>query len=242
MFSFKNLVFLVIVIGLLVLNGWQYKQVRSVNDELDATIEALADSESGIELHADLLEVTAELREEQAERTKQTQRAVALEQTNKEQRREIAELGVKMKALEAEVRRSKRAVAAAQAEAQKSAESTSSASVTPVEVVEQVASISEAAIDESTSSAAQVGVTETTSASSESTDTEAAAKLSSSDASSGRDVVYVIKKGDLLQNIARTYYGDSTQWPKILAANTDVVTDVKLLRPGMKITLPDVPD
>ncbi len=56
--------------------------------------------------------------------------------------------------------------------------------------------------------------------------------------SEGGDVEHVVKRGDLLQDLARRYYGDQTAWHRILAANKDVVKDARSLRPGMVLIIP----
>jgi nucleoid-associated protein YgaU len=49
---------------------------------------------------------------------------------------------------------------------------------------------------------------------------------------------YVIQKGDNLSKIAKHFYGDANQYPKIFAANREVIKDANLIFPGQKIRIP----
>ena len=49
---------------------------------------------------------------------------------------------------------------------------------------------------------------------------------------------YVIKSGDTLSAIARQFYGDANQYPKIFDANREVIKDANLIFPGQKIRIP----
>ena len=49
---------------------------------------------------------------------------------------------------------------------------------------------------------------------------------------------YEIKKGDTLSAIAKHYYGDYKQYPKIFEANRDVIGDPDKIYPGQKIRIP----
>ncbi len=49
---------------------------------------------------------------------------------------------------------------------------------------------------------------------------------------------YVIEKGDTLSKIAKTYYGDAMEYPRIFEANREVIQDPDLIYPGQKIRIP----
>lgn len=49
---------------------------------------------------------------------------------------------------------------------------------------------------------------------------------------------YIIKQGDTLSAIAKQFYGDANQYPKIFEANREVVQDANLIFPGQKIRIP----
>lgn len=49
---------------------------------------------------------------------------------------------------------------------------------------------------------------------------------------------YVVKKGDTLSEIAKKFYGDSTQWKKIYNANKSRIKDPKKLQVGTKLVIP----
>lgn len=49
---------------------------------------------------------------------------------------------------------------------------------------------------------------------------------------------YAIKSGDTLSAIAKHFYGDASQYPKILAANREVIKDANKIFPGQKIRIP----
>ncbi len=50
---------------------------------------------------------------------------------------------------------------------------------------------------------------------------------------------HTVKSGDNLHDIASKYYGKSTEWKKILAANEDLLQgDHRKLRPGQELTIP----
>lgn len=49
---------------------------------------------------------------------------------------------------------------------------------------------------------------------------------------------HVVKSGDTLGSIAHRYYGDSSDWPKIQAANKAVLGDGISLKIGMKLSIP----
>lgn len=50
--------------------------------------------------------------------------------------------------------------------------------------------------------------------------------------------IYVVKKGDTLNDIARSYYGDAEMWKKIFQLNSDVISDPDRLKIGMKLRMP----
>ena len=49
---------------------------------------------------------------------------------------------------------------------------------------------------------------------------------------------YVIKSGDTLSAVAKQFYGDANQYPKIFEANREVIKDANLIYPGQKIRIP----
>ena len=49
---------------------------------------------------------------------------------------------------------------------------------------------------------------------------------------------YTIESGDSLSKIAKKYYGDANEYPKIFEANREVIKDVDLIYPGQKIRIP----
>jgi LysM repeat protein len=49
---------------------------------------------------------------------------------------------------------------------------------------------------------------------------------------------YEIKSGDTLSAIAKQFYGDANQYPKIFEANREVIKDANLIYPGQKIRIP----
>ena len=48
---------------------------------------------------------------------------------------------------------------------------------------------------------------------------------------------YVIKKGDTLSAIAKEYYGNYKEYPRIFEANREVIKDADLIYPGQKIRI-----
>ena len=234
MFSAKNIAFVVVILALLAGNVWFYIQNQSLNGEVEALLDALSrPSESERDFEGEITGLTLELREEQSERTRQTERAESLEQSTKMARREIAELKIKLKGLEAEVRRSQHA-----AEAVASNDTVDVASQAE-EVETEVATVSE-------TMEVEAEVVEAVEAAVESSDTEMAATTESSTASMQdseeqsdlSDVYHVVARGDLLQDLARNYYGDETQWRRILDANRDIVSDARSLQIGMRLRIP----
>ena len=51
---------------------------------------------------------------------------------------------------------------------------------------------------------------------------------------------YIVKNGDTLSNIARSFYGDGFYYPVILLASSDVVVDEDKIQVGMELTIPDL--
>jgi nucleoid-associated protein YgaU len=49
---------------------------------------------------------------------------------------------------------------------------------------------------------------------------------------------YIIQKGDTLSAIAKRYYGNPNDYPKIFEANREVIKDPNLIYPGQKIRIP----
>ena len=49
---------------------------------------------------------------------------------------------------------------------------------------------------------------------------------------------YEIKSGDTLSAIAKHFYGDASQYPKIFEANREVIKDANKIFPGQKIRIP----
>ncbi len=49
---------------------------------------------------------------------------------------------------------------------------------------------------------------------------------------------YTIQSGDTLSGIARRYYGDAMEYPRIFEANREVIRNPDLIYPGQKIRIP----
>ena len=49
---------------------------------------------------------------------------------------------------------------------------------------------------------------------------------------------YEIVSGDTLSGIAKKYYGDPMQYPRLFEANREVIKDPDLIYPGQKIRIP----
>jgi len=49
---------------------------------------------------------------------------------------------------------------------------------------------------------------------------------------------YIIKSGDTLSKIAKQYYGNANDYPKIFEANREVIKDPDKIFPGQKIRIP----
>ena len=50
--------------------------------------------------------------------------------------------------------------------------------------------------------------------------------------------IHVVVAGETLGKISRQYYGTTSRWPEILAANRDVLRDEKSLIVGTKLRIP----
>src|SRR5262245_14400450 len=55
---------------------------------------------------------------------------------------------------------------------------------------------------------------------------------------SGSGRVHVVQRKDTLYALARSYYGDASQWKKIYQANQDQITDPNRIKVGMKLVIP----
>ena len=49
---------------------------------------------------------------------------------------------------------------------------------------------------------------------------------------------YVVESGDTLSKIAKRYYGDAMQYPRIFEANREVIEDPDKIFVGQKIRIP----
>lgn len=49
---------------------------------------------------------------------------------------------------------------------------------------------------------------------------------------------YIIKSGDSLSKIAKKYYGNAMEYPRLFEANREVIEDPDLIYPGQKIRIP----
>jgi nucleoid-associated protein YgaU len=49
---------------------------------------------------------------------------------------------------------------------------------------------------------------------------------------------YIIQKGDTLSAIAKHFYGNANDYPRIFEANREVIKDANLIFPGQKIRIP----
>jgi nucleoid-associated protein YgaU len=50
---------------------------------------------------------------------------------------------------------------------------------------------------------------------------------------------YIVRKGDTLSKISRIYYGSPNKWYKIYEANRDLLDNPDMLKPGMKLRIPN---
>jgi nucleoid-associated protein YgaU len=51
---------------------------------------------------------------------------------------------------------------------------------------------------------------------------------------------YTVVKGDTLSKIAKTLYGNANKWRKIYEANTDIIKNPDVIRPGQVLKIPEV--
>jgi nucleoid-associated protein YgaU len=49
---------------------------------------------------------------------------------------------------------------------------------------------------------------------------------------------YTIEAGDSLSKIAKKFYGNANDWPKLFEANKEVINDPNLIYPGQTIRIP----
>ena len=59
-----------------------------------------------------------------------------------------------------------------------------------------------------------------------------------STATTGAEQTYTVVSGDSLSKIAKRYYGDANQWPRIHEANRDQIKNPDLIHPGQKLRIP----
>lgn len=57
-------------------------------------------------------------------------------------------------------------------------------------------------------------------------------------ATTGAEQTYTVVSGDSLSKIAKRYYGDAKQWPRIHEANRDQIKNPDLIHPGQKLRIP----
>jgi nucleoid-associated protein YgaU len=50
---------------------------------------------------------------------------------------------------------------------------------------------------------------------------------------------YTVVKGDTLSKIAKSMYGSANKWRKIYEANTDIIKDPDVIRPGQVLKIPE---
>ena len=55
---------------------------------------------------------------------------------------------------------------------------------------------------------------------------------------SGQTETYTVVAGDSLSKIAKRYYGDASQWPRIHEANRDQISNPDLIHPGQRLKIP----
>lgn len=70
---------------------------------------------------------------------------------------------------------------------------------------------------------------------------EVVAQAAAESADEPTRIEYVVRSGDTLGGIARTYYNSAAKWRIILDANRDILTRPEQLRPGMKLVIPPAP-
>lgn len=50
---------------------------------------------------------------------------------------------------------------------------------------------------------------------------------------------YTVVKGDTLSKIAKSMYGNANKWRKIYEANTDIIKNPDVIRPGQVLKIPE---
>ena len=50
---------------------------------------------------------------------------------------------------------------------------------------------------------------------------------------------YTVVKGDTLSKIAKSMYGDANKWRRIYEANTDIIKNPDVIRPGQVLKIPE---
>jgi nucleoid-associated protein YgaU len=70
------------------------------------------------------------------------------------------------------------------------------------------------------------------------TEATAAGRDVSSAFEPGNVEYYVIKSGDTLSKIAKHYYHNANEYPRLFEANREVIKDPDLIYPGQKIRIP----
>jgi len=53
-----------------------------------------------------------------------------------------------------------------------------------------------------------------------------------------RTETYVVQSGDTLSKLAKKYYGDAMQYPKIFEANRDILSDPNRINVGQRLRIP----
>lgn len=64
------------------------------------------------------------------------------------------------------------------------------------------------------------------------------ARAQAAGATAPQPVVHTVQPGDTLSKIARTYYGDASQYTRIFEANRDKLSSPDVIRPGQKLVIP----
>lgn len=55
---------------------------------------------------------------------------------------------------------------------------------------------------------------------------------------SGSEQTYEVVAGDSLSKIAKHFYGDANEWPRIHEANRDQIKNPDLIHPGQRLKIP----
>lgn len=64
------------------------------------------------------------------------------------------------------------------------------------------------------------------------------AKVTSNDTNTKKNNTHTVKSGDTLWAIAKTYYGNGAQYPKIYNTNKNIIKNPNLIYPGQKLVIP----